>query len=334
MHKHCFKRTAVLTMWAAFCVPAQVTAANAEGDAKKSGGYMEVFVKAALQQIAKQLAGGSVHYLRLKSCQDPVYRQGVIRRVVDAVGPKLHAKDPDALALTVERNAVEALQCGAFSAAELRTPVAPPSEPVRLPPQPVPPTAQVPPAARAMAPTDWIDAALNGALSGDLEAAERAVLRLEALPKPVRPMDRSWSRTLNDQGLARFRANRLDEAAKLFRQAAEADGGNEEAVNNFGYALLLRGQLAEGAQKLVTTLTLAPRRASAWINLGYFFGQTGQEDGAVAANILSYRYSRAPNVALASLVRSAQDPGLTPASRNASRRAVERITGRSLEANR
>lgn len=334
MHKHCFQRTAVLMVWAAVCVPAQVLAANAEGEAKKSGGYMEVFIKAALQQIAKQVAGGSVHYLRLKSCQDPVYRQGVIRRVVDAVGPKLHAKDPDALALTVERNAVEALQCGAFSAAELRTPMAPPSEPVRLPPQPVPPTAPVPPAARAMAPTNWIDAALNGALSGDLEAAERAVLRLEALPKPVRPMDRSWSRTLNDQGLARFRANRLDEAAELFRQAAEADGGNEEAVNNFGYALLLRGQLAEGAQKLVTTLTLAPRRASAWINLGYFFGQTGQEDGAVAANILSYRYSRAPNVALASLVRSAQDPGLTPASRNASRRAVERITGHSLEANR
>jgi len=334
MHTHCFQRTAVLMVWAVACLPVQVLAANAEGEAKKSGGYMEVFIKAALQQIAKQVAGGSVHYLRLKSCQDPVYRQGVIRRVVDVVGPKLHTKDPDALALTVERNTVEALQCSAFSAAELRAPAAPPSEPLRPPPPPAPPSASAPPATRAMAPTDWIDAALNGALSGDLEAAERAVLRLEALPKPVRPMDRGWSRTLNEQGLARFRANRLDEATELFRQAADADGGNEEAVNNFGYVLLLRGQLAEGAQKLVTTLTLAPRRASAWINLGYFFGQTGQEDGAMAANILSYRYSRAPNVALASLVRSAQDPGLTPASRNASRRAVERITGRPLEAAR
>lgn len=167
---------------------------------------------------------------------------------------------------------------------------------------------------------------------GDIALMDEAIAKLDAINKPER-LDRAKARKLNQEGLELLKAKQYRDAYEKLEQAVAADRGSEEVLNNYGFALISVGKLDEADRVLVDTLTLSPRRANAWMNLGMLLAKRSSESKAIEAYITAHRFSMAPEKAVASLVKMASDPEETnPVARNAARLAVERITGKDLAA--
>jgi cytochrome c-type biogenesis protein CcmH/NrfG len=74
---------------------------------------------------------------------------------------------------------------------------------------------------------------------------------------------------------------------------------------NLGFALLKAGQLREAEAALVSTLEIAPQRASAWGSLGHVYAKTGRHPQAVALVLTAYRFAPSRPKALDTYTRQA-----------------------------
>lgn len=138
---------------------------------------------------------------------------------------------------------------------------------------------------------------LDASKAGSEERIHAAVEQLRAMPTPARG-DRQLARATNTLGLRAVQTQAYPDAARLFCDALAADPADQEILNNLAYALEKGNRLGEAKTAALATLTLAPRRASAWGNLGTILAAEGKEDTAVAALLLAYRFSQNPQKTL------------------------------------
>jgi tetratricopeptide (TPR) repeat protein len=113
---------------------------------------------------------------------------------------------------------------------------------------------------------------------------------IEALPKPTKG-DRKGARNLNEKALRLLQSGDPTGAISIFRQAVMADPSDQEVVNNLAYCYLQAERFTEAKRELGNTLLLAPRRSSAWANLGYLYAKTNDIPTAVRAFQHAYRFS-------------------------------------------
>lgn len=132
---------------------------------------------------------------------------------------------------------------------------------------------------------------LDASKASDEARINAAAEQLRALSGPARG-DRQVARAANLLGLKAFQSQSYGEASKLFCDALAADPADQEIVNNLAYSLEKWNHLAEARNAAIAAITLAPRRSSAWANLGTILAAEGKEETGVAALLLAYRFSQ------------------------------------------
>jgi tetratricopeptide (TPR) repeat protein len=85
------------------------------------------------------------------------------------------------------------------------------------------------------------------------------------------------------QAIAASQAGRHDEAASLFRRAAEASPGERTILTNLGLALARGGRYAEAIEAYRSALELAPGHAGTLAKLGRALSSAGHHDQAIEA---------------------------------------------------
>ena len=138
-----------------------------------------------------------------------------------------------------------------------------------------------------------VSSLVAAAISGDAVRLKQATEQLKLEPRPPHG-ERRLARELNERGLGLWQRQRFSEAAAVFGQAAQADPSDAEIAENLGYALVRAGRTAEAEPAILTALTLAPERASAWGTLGLIYAKQGKHREGVAAVLTAYRYTRDP----------------------------------------
>lgn len=151
-----------------------------------------------------------------------------------------------------------------------------------------------PPMHEAISASQVIETMLDAARTDWTVNVITAKEALSNLPKPQRG-DRKLSRERNKAGLAALNLGNYKDAVELFSEGASADKSDTELINNFGYALMMDGQLDAAKSKLIDTLSLDITRSGAWANLGNVFAKSADPENAVAAFKLSYYFSHAPD---------------------------------------
>jgi Flp pilus assembly protein TadD len=146
---------------------------------------------------------------------------------------------------------------------------------------------------------------IAAAISGDTATLQSDIVRLQAR-QPARG-DRKRARQLNDRGLESFQTANYMRAAELFRQAHQADPADAEIRENLGYALMQAEELAEAERALLSTLEVAPQRATAWGSLGHIYAKRGNHREAVALLLTAYRFAPDRKKALEVYVRQAEN---------------------------
>lgn len=134
-------------------------------------------------------------------------------------------------------------------------------------------------------------ALLAAALDGDGSQIPTLVDSIKGGPKPDRG-DRRKARALNERGLEALSNDNPNDAVADFTSAARADPRDVEVIGNLGYALLVAGRPREAKKALEQALSIAPDRAAAWANLGEAYSAMGEQENAVAAFRLTFRFSR------------------------------------------
>jgi tetratricopeptide (TPR) repeat protein len=146
---------------------------------------------------------------------------------------------------------------------------------------------------------------IAAAISGDTATLHSDIVRLQA-HQPARG-DRKRARQLNDRGLEAFQTANYMRAAELFRQAHQADPADPEIRENLGYALMQAEELAEAERALLSTLEIAPQRATAWGSLGHIYAKRGNHREAVALLLTAYRFAPDRKKALVVYARQAEN---------------------------
>lgn len=136
-----------------------------------------------------------------------------------------------------------------------------------------------------------VERLVAAAIAGNHDLLRKAASELRSQPRPPHG-NRSLAREMNERGLALWRRQRFTEAAVYFRKAHQADPGDAEIAENLGYALLRSGELAEAERAILTALSLAPERASAWGSLGMLRAKAGRHSQGVACVLTAYRFVR------------------------------------------
>ena len=142
---------------------------------------------------------------------------------------------------------------------------------------------------------DDIKVQISKILSGVSEKNERkiddGINALKQIRQPARG-DRKLARRANIQGLKGIQRGQLAEAIAFLSEAAKADPLDVEVVNNLAFALHKNGRLQEARTVALCALSLSPRRSSAWAELGTVLAHEKKEDIAVAALLLTFRFSQ------------------------------------------
>ena len=136
-----------------------------------------------------------------------------------------------------------------------------------------------------------VDELVAAAIAGNYELLRKVADELRARPRPPHG-NRPVAREMNERGLALWRRQRFEEAAVYFAKGHHADPGDAEIAENLGYALLKSGWLEEAERAILTALTLAPERASAWGSLGMLRAKAGRHREGVACVLTAYRFVR------------------------------------------
>jgi hypothetical protein len=111
-----------------------------------------------------------------------------------------------------------------------------------------------------------------------LPAADAAIKMINELPKPQRG-NRPAARALLTQGLNMFNQNgNAAEAVALLKRAHQTDPLDVQIVNDLAYVQMKNGQLDEAEDNLLSTLMLAPKRTSTWVNLAQLRTTTAHTD--------------------------------------------------------
>jgi Flp pilus assembly protein TadD len=163
------------------------------------------------------------------------------------------------------------------------TPTPAPAEPPQVAASTEPPQVAAPPEAPAIA------AMIDAAIAGDDTRLQSAIRQLAARA-PARG-DRARARELNAKALAYTRGARYTDAVPLFEAAHGADPGDAEVRENLGYALLKAGRIDEAEAALLSTLEVAPRRASAWGSLAFVYAKQDRKHAAVKLIQTAYRFA-------------------------------------------
>ena len=136
---------------------------------------------------------------------------------------------------------------------------------------------------------------INKMLSGSRERngakIDDGVNALRRLQQPARG-DRKIARRANGQGLQAIRQGQFVESIGFLTEAAKADPLDVEVLNNLAFALHKNGRLLESRNVALCALLLSPTRSSAWAELGTVLAQEKKEDLAVAALMLTFRFSQ------------------------------------------
>jgi tetratricopeptide (TPR) repeat protein len=104
--------------------------------------------------------------------------------------------------------------------------------------------------------------------------------------------DRKAARQANGSGLAFLRKGSASAAASLFEQGVGADPVDVEIVNNLAFARHKSGDLPGAKAAAIASVALAPQRANAWAASASVYADMGQRNEAIAAFLLTFRYSK------------------------------------------
>ena len=132
---------------------------------------------------------------------------------------------------------------------------------------------------------------LVGVRDNDAAKIESGINALKQLRQPSRG-DRKTARRANNEALKAIQRRQFAEAIAKLTEAAKADPLDVEVVNNLAYALHKNGKLYEARIVALCALSLSPTRSSAWAELGTVLAQENKADRAVAALMLTYRFSQ------------------------------------------
>ena len=123
-------------------------------------------------------------------------------------------------------------------------------------------------------------AADNGGV-GRTEELNALKQQINALPKPARG-DKQKARIANDNGLTAYKAGQNEQAKDYFLSAYQADPADAEIAGNLALVYLNLGDSKKVVETLTAALSLAPGRASSWVNLATYYALQGQQREAVA----------------------------------------------------
>lgn len=118
--------------------------------------------------------------------------------------------------------------------------------------------------------------------------------RINALPKPARG-DKQKARIANDNGLAAYKAGQYEQAKEYFLSAYQTDPADAEIAGNLALVYLNLGDSKKVIETLTAALSLAPGRASSWVNLATYYALQDQQREAVACYALTFHFSQNQN---------------------------------------
>ena len=101
------------------------------------------------------------------------------------------------------------------------------------------------------------------------------------------------ARKLNDEGIRALQQHDTGKAVEAFAAAYRINPTDVEITENLGYANLEAGKLDDAELHTALTLLMAPRRATAWNNLGQISALRGDPGGATACFVAAFSVSRA-----------------------------------------
>ena len=136
---------------------------------------------------------------------------------------------------------------------------------------------------------------INKMLVGIKDNNEKEInASINALKKIKQPLDgnKKSARIANSKGLKFIQLGNFSDAIIAFTQAIRADPLDVEALNNLAFALRKKGMLAESRNVALCTLSLSPTRSLAWMELGIVLAYEKQENAAVLALVLMFRFSQ------------------------------------------
>lgn len=143
-------------------------------------------------------------------------------------------------------------------------------------------------------PEEYIQKMLHDAMIDDSNSIQASRKYLETLPKPAKG-DRNAARKINEEGLKFIQTKQYEQALPLFAKASKTDPSDVEALNNYGFALMMSNHLNEAETVLIKTLIMKPDRTAAWSNLGHTFAFQGKEEQAVDSYMNAYLFSKKPD---------------------------------------
>ena len=166
-----------------------------------------------------------------------------------------------------------------------------------------------------------VSTALSGMTSSNMPVVDAAITSLGSLPKPSKG-DRVAARRANKDGLAEIERGSFSAAVLPLVTAAVADPSDTEVVNNLAYALYKsQGALtAEARDAILCSIALSPTRSAAWANLGEVMAQSGDENNAVSAFQIAFKYSKNQQKTreyLSELILKGADPQVSSAASKA-----------------
>jgi len=132
---------------------------------------------------------------------------------------------------------------------------------------------------------------LVSAKENNTRKIEESVSKLRRIKSPAGG-NKKLARAANNNGLKAIKLGRFVDAVASLTQAARADPLDVEVANNLAYALRKNGMLAESRNIALCTLSLAPDRSIAWLELGTVLADENREEAAVQAFVLTYRFSQ------------------------------------------
>lgn len=103
-------------------------------------------------------------------------------------------------------------------------------------------------------------------------------------PPPTPPVatDAKGSMALVSEGLNLAKANKFQEAAEKFNQAATKDSNNDQAWGNLGAAYVAMGKHSDALASAKKATEINPKNENWHLNLAEIYSVTGNKNGAIA----------------------------------------------------
>lgn len=127
-----------------------------------------------------------------------------------------------------------------------------------------------------------------------LSSSMSQLVRLQPSRTKLSAQQRTVLRAHTVKGLAATKADSFADAAEAFLAAFQIDPTDAEVADNLGFALYMDGKFEPAIHALLQSLGSAPRRGTAWGNLGKAYAHVDEPKKATAALGFSLRYAKSP----------------------------------------